>query len=186
MRNSTTILFLILAVAIGIFYLRPQYYKIQSLKNHLAEYNEALQKAKDLKVLRDQLLSKYNSIDPNSMASLKKVVPEKFDPVSMTAVVNNIAQGYGMYLANVSIKKNDNSSSRENIEGNVEDLVPYHIVPITFSFRGDYQGFYKTLSDMEKNIQIVDVRRLEIKNLKADDILAGLQFDVTLDTYWIK
>jgi Tfp pilus assembly protein PilO len=186
MRNSTTILFIVLALAIGIFYLRPQYQKIQGLKAQLLEYNNALEKAKDLKILRDQLLEKYNNIDPASAALLKKVVPEKFDPVALTAVINNIGQQYGMYLSNVSVRKEDNSSSRDALTGETEDPIPYQKVPITFTFKGNYQSFYKTLADIEKNVQIVDIRKLGIKQLKVDDISAGLQFDVTLDTYWIK
>lgn len=105
MRNSTTILILVLAVALGVFYVYPQYGKIQKLKAEEAQYNEALSKAQELKILRDKLLNDYNSIDKNSLELLKKVVPETFDPVKLMAVINSIAGRHGMILSEVTTKE---------------------------------------------------------------------------------
>lgn len=187
MRNSTTILLIILALAIGIFYVKPKYEDIGGLKVELAQYEVALNDAKDLKILRDQLLAKYNAIDQRSIDLLKKVVPEKFEPTNLVAVISAVAQRHGVFLDLAEIKEEPRLEERiDEVTGQVIPSSPYKKAQISLIMKGSYQSFYSVLSDLEKHIQIMDLKKLSIKPLRVDDISLGLQFDALFDTYWIK
>lgn len=184
MKTSTSFLILLIAIIMVVFYAKPQYDKLNALKLQYSQYEDALKKAQELKAVRDQLLDKYKSIPDEDMEKLKKVVPEKYNPVKFVADLNGIANKYGMTLFEVNIRENQQASSREEV---VSEAVPlYSVVTLDFSTKGSYENFILMLKDMENNIQLADVKSLTVSPLKEGEKSVGLNFKVSIDTYWLK
>lgn len=183
MKTSTSILILVIAITLSFFYVKPQYDKLNLLKFEYAQYEDALNKAKELKVVRDQLLEKYKSIPDEDIDKLKKVVPEKYNPIKLVADLNGIAGKYGMVLSDVTIKENNQVAS---INEGPENISLYKIVSVDFSTKGSYENFILILKDLENNVQLADVKTLAVSPLKEGEKSIGLNFKVSVDTYWLK
>ena len=182
MKTSTSIFLLLISFCMLFFYTKPQYENWKVLRGEYSKYNEALEKAKDLKVLRDELLVKYNNIPEEEVEKLKKVVPRVFNPVKLSADINGIASQYGMTLFSVSIKDIPDASA-----GLLdENPSPYKTVSIDFETKGSYENFVAMLKDIENHIQLSDVKKLTLEPLKKDELGVGLNFKVSIDSYWLK
>lgn len=64
--------------------------------------------------------------------------------------------------------------------------MPYKVIQISFVLKGGYESFVATLNDIEKNVQIVDVKKLSIKEESTSLPIKSLTFEVSIDSYWLK
>src|SRR5580704_7425460 len=103
MRNFFSIIFLAGAIAIFFFYTSPAYDGMQALSAQNAQYNAALDKATQLQQIKQTLLSRYNSFDPNALNRLSTLLPDQVDNIRLILDLDSLAGRYGMGLQNVQI-----------------------------------------------------------------------------------
>ena len=72
---------LIFAGSIFFAYTKPSYANVGLLKAQIAQYDEALQKAAQLDQLKQDLLSKYNSFNPEDIDRLQLLLPDHADNI---------------------------------------------------------------------------------------------------------
>ena len=73
--------FIIIAVCVAMYfmYISPTWAKDQTLMAQKAEYTNVLDKIKELTAERDKAIAEYNSISPEDIDKLNKLIPAKFD-----------------------------------------------------------------------------------------------------------
>ncbi len=181
MKNSTATLIIILSLGIGFFYTYPSYKKIESVSLEKKTFSDALNDAKELKELQNNLISQYKSLNQTDLENLKKVVPEFFDGESLVAIINSIASSHSMRLSEVSIlKDNDRIAS----DPNKVDI--YKTKEISFVLKGDYKNFILSLQNMEKSMLIMDLKKISIKKDQRSLDQNILDFEVKFNTYSIR
>jgi len=192
---------IMLAVSVGLFfaYTSKTYTSIQELRVKQAEYNDALSNAAELEAVRNQLIERYNMFDTQTLAELKKLLPDNVDNIKLILEINDVAVKYGMSLKNVKFQSNQTASPTTIEESNsrlAEKKKSYSSFNVEFSTEGTYSNFVLFLSDIEKSLRIVDVNSIAFSSPELPQTaLGGLtngkpkdsyKYDFSISTYWLK
>ena len=94
---------ILIAGGVFFFYTQPSYDTVQAQQAQIDQYNQALDKAAELQTLKQTLLSRYNSFDPNALDRLQKLLPDHVDNIALILDLDSIATRYGLALQNVDI-----------------------------------------------------------------------------------
>ena len=149
----------------------PLYKQISELKMQTTAYNEALDNSKALENERDKLTAKYNTISPENLLKIKKLLPDNVDNIRLILEIEQIALPYGMVLKNVKYnveKKNTPATGGAVItqdSGIGEDqFKDYGSWDLEFSTTGTYNNFINFIKDLEKNLRIIDVSSIRFSS----------------------
>ncbi len=189
---------ILIGISIGVFlvFTAPTYKDFTDLKSQVASFDEALSNSKALEKERDKLTQKYNSINPENLAKLQKLLPDNVDNIRLILEIEKIAAPYGMALRDVtydSVKKTD--TPKDQVVQGGTDSVPltnkeYGTWILGFSTEGTYNNLIAFLKDLETNLRIVDISSVSF----TSDLGAGLtpgfnevyKYDINIKTYWLK
>ncbi|MDP3646432.1 MAG: hypothetical protein Q8R25_05075 [bacterium] len=194
-RTTVSITGIILAGAIFFSYTQPAYDDSQTVRTTIAGYNRALQKAAELQSLKQQLLSRYNALNPNDIDRLQKLLPDHVDNIRLILDMDNMAATRHMALSNVDISGNDSSAGlKQPVIGALgASSRKYDSLTLGFTATGTYTDFKQFLQDLQISLRIVDFVSLTIAP-SGGSSLSGLSsqyephyaFGVNLKTYWLK
>ncbi|PIT91031.1 hypothetical protein COU17_02555 [Candidatus Kaiserbacteria bacterium CG10_big_fil_rev_8_21_14_0_10_49_17] len=181
----TPILLVIATVGIFLGYINPAYAEIQALRADEEQFNQALERARELQSVRDALLSRYNTFAKDDIDRLEKLLPDHIDNVRLILDIDGIASKYNMRTRNVTISQGNNSRSSSQNETAVVsvDTNPYGSVVIEFSVAATYEDFLRFLHDLESSLRVVDLVGLSFQSDVSGDLY---EFAVSLKTYWLK
>lgn len=192
MSNLTSTLFLLAAVGLFFGYLNPAYSgvtdasetgakSVVELRAERAQYEEALQKAREVEEARTGLLQAYNAIPDADLKRLETLLPDYLDSVRFIIEINTLAAGYHMTLKNVSVE--DTGISKAKTTSGISAIGPlpknYQSVGIVFTVSGSYDDFRSFLRDLEQSIRLADPRKVQF-SARPD---GSYDFSVTIDTY---
>ncbi|MFH1402172.1 MAG: type 4a pilus biogenesis protein PilO [Patescibacteria group bacterium] len=172
-------LFLILLSG-GLFfsYTDPTYQSMNKLKEENAQYDEALNKSKELRVVRDTLLSKYNTFAAEDIDRLNKLLPDNVDNVRLIMEIDSIALKYGAIIRKVDVGSqvfDDKSVLGPPTAG-------YGTIDLNFVIEASYDDFIKFLSDLSNSLRIADVTNLSFQS----SALGSYKYKLDIKTYWLK
>ncbi len=192
MKRLTPLLFIIGAFVIAYLYTWPQWQATSGLKMKNQELKDAQQKAQQLKEIRDSLIAQYEAIPPSDLEKVSKVVPTQYNPIKLTADINAIALRHSMLVKDFSFvdKKETSEMTTGIIDPTVEVVVPespYKVVEFDFATEGQYKDLVVFLADLEKNLQLLDIKKVTVDSAASTDkpTSSRLTFKITLDSYWM-
>ena len=157
---------ILIGIAVAAFFMlaNPIFNDISALKTQVTSYNEALNNSKALENKRDTLTAKYNTIDPNDLIKLQKLLPDNVDNIRLILEIGQIAAPYGMVLTNVQYDASNSTAAPATAGaavqgGAVASPAPsdYGTFNLEFSVSGTYDNFINFTKDMENNLRIVDI-----------------------------
>lgn len=162
-------------------YTNPQYQVVKELSAQAAQYDDALNKAKDLRATRDALLSKRNTFSQDDIDRLQRALPDNVDNIRLIIDINNIASRHGLSLKSVAVGDvSDSAASRSAVAvGNSGS--PIGSVTVNFTVTADYGSFLAFLHDLEHSLRIVDVESISFKSSSGSTNDYGL----SIRTYWL-
>lgn len=179
MRSLLPILFVAIAVGIFFGFTDPAYTRVQDLRDEESQFNQALNRSKELQQVRDQLLSRYNTFSQDDLARLEKLLPDNVDNVRLVLDFDSIASRYGMRLRNIALETPDSRAQRGQVGAGDR---PYQSVTLSFSVTGGYDSFRSFLEDLEQSLRLVDVSAIAFSATAS-----GLyDYSVSVTTYWLK
>jgi len=178
MRLLAPIILIIISVASFFTYVDPTYQEIKEIHIEEAQYDEALERSRELQMIRDELLSRYNTFRTEDLRRLDKMLPDNVDNVRLILEINEIASNYGMTLRSVAFSDTSKASSGE-IEV-VDDR--YDAISLSFSVSTTYENFLRFLGDLEGNLRIVDIEKIDFSSGDVD----LSEYDVSIRTYWLE
>ncbi len=171
------------AAAIGLFvmYTNPTYKDAQVLAVQANAYEEALQKAQEMRTLRDELLAKRNSFSANDVAKLERILPDNVDNIRLIIDINNIAVRHSLSLTDVALGEMSDSSvaRKEGVVGSSGD--PVGSVEVGFTLLATYDGYLAFLQDLEHSLRIVDVTSVSFAAEAGD----RNNYDFKIRTNWL-
>lgn len=184
MNNKFILPILLIIISIGLFvmYIDPTYEQIKVLKSKNSEFNEALNKSKELRQVRDGLLDQYNSFSQEDLVKLKKLLPDTVDNVRLIMDIDSIASEYGITIQNIQVDAHQNESKGEIVV--VSNSKPYDFVTLSFSMSASYDDFISFVTDLKNSLRLVDIKDIEFDVSETGSSLN--KYNVTIRTYWLK
>ncbi|MEX0917169.1 MAG: type 4a pilus biogenesis protein PilO [Candidatus Paceibacterota bacterium] len=177
------VVFVLVSIALFVVYINPAYSEIKTLQTEREEFDEALNKSKELQAIRDQLLTRYNTFPPEDLERLQKLLPDNVDNVRLILDLDEIASSYGLRVQNVAVREgseqSEENTSRPTIgknNGSVSSVL------LTFSVNATYSNFVAFLKDLEQSLRIVDVESLSFSSSEND----LYEYTMSVRTYWLK
>ena len=176
----------------GFFYFtKPSYDEMGVLKQQEASYNSALDNARTLESERDKLTKKYNSIDPENLTKLSKLLPDNVDNIRLILEIEKVAAPYGMALRDVKYDAENTDKTAVDVNGiPPESRQDYGTWNLEFSTKGTYNNFLNFVRDLEKNLRIVDIASVEFSSatgLGTSPALSSIYtYNFKIKTYWLK
>tara|TARA_B100000745_G_scaffold300516_1_gene254900 strand:+ start:3792 stop:4355 length:564 start_codon:yes stop_codon:yes gene_type:complete len=184
-KSILAILFIGVAIALFVMYIRPTYDATQGNRNKIATFDEALKKTREIQELKSDLLARRNVFTEENLQRLQKMLPDHVDNVRLVLDLDGIAANYGMRIQNVAIQETvgENNSETSILNGGELDNKPYQSLTLQFEVVATYDEFVVLLRDLESSLRIVDMTTLSIRpDSTADDLYT---FGVALRTYWL-
>lgn len=179
MKAFLPILFIVIAGGLFFGFIDPTYSRVKELRAEESEYNEALNRSRELQEVRDSLLARYNAFSQSALQRLEKMIPDHVDNVRLILDLDAMASKYGMRVRNVEIETAESRANRGQIgpeERAHESLI------LTFTVSGTYDTFRSYLADLERSLRLSDVVGIAFT---AND--TGIyDYTVSLKTYWLK
>ena len=174
---------ILIAAAIGLFALftNPTYQNIKVLQTQVGAFDNALDKANELKGVRDQLLSRRNTFATENVQKLERILPDNVDNIRFIIDINNIAARRNLSLSNVSVGTVSDSKVARNALSIGSSGDPVGSASVSFSLSASYDDFLAFMQDLEHSLRIVDVQTLDFKPA------SGGKYDISLAirTYWL-
>lgn len=179
MKSLLPVLFVVIAVGIFFGYIDPAYSRVQELREDEAQFDQALDRSRELQQVRDQLLSRYNVIPQSDIDRLEKFLPDNVDNVRLILDIDSIAARYGMRTRNVQLQVTDDRPALGQVG---EDDREYQSIIVSFSVSGTYDEFRALIEDLEQSLRLVDV-----VNISFSSTGTGIyDYSVGIQTYWLK
>lgn len=180
MKWLLPVFFVIIAFGIFFGYVDGAYQDTKSLHAEVQNYDDALQKSKELQAIRDALLSRYNTFSSADLERLEKMLPDNIDNVRLVLELDSIAAQYGMRVSGVVI----NEEVTTNAEGTVGPSNEfYDTVVLSFNVTGSYENFIAFLQDIESNLRVADITTLAFD---GDSSEAVYTYSLGIRTYWLR
>ncbi len=191
MGNLVSLILIITSIGLFFGYTDPLYTRaetdasgpgIKVLRSQVAEYNSAMEKAEELRKVRDGLAKKYNAFTDDQKNQLQKILPDNIDNIRLIIEINDkIAQAFGMNIRNFRTDAGATESSDKKQVG--KDASQYGILTLSFSTTATYDKFLDFLSALESSLRILDVSSIQFS---AGSETGVYDYAVTLKTYWLK
>ncbi len=197
---------LLIALALGAFFLytQPIYGEAKEVKAEVAKLKDAQTKLDAALKKKDKLATTYNALDTTLIDRLEKLMPDNLDNIKLIIDVDRTAKQYGMILnavkfdvdqqvkAAATTKTTTNTSTtatsddapvvRDN-KSALEAKKDYNSFSLTMTVTGTFANFTKLMSDMEKNLRIIDITSV---TFDAQDTKEVYKFEVKAKIYWLK
>ena len=193
---------ILIGISIAVFFVltNPIYNEIASLRVQVASYDEALNNSKMLENERDKLTAKYNSIDPDNLLKLRRLLPENIDNIRLILEIEQIASPYGMVLKDVKYSttndKDNTKSAPSGILGTVQGggvaqspRKDYGVWDVEFSTVGTYNNFLNFTRDLENNLRMVDISSVQFSSAGSgagSSVPEAYKYNFSIKTYWLK
>jgi hypothetical protein len=181
MKSLTPIILILDSVGLFFWYIYPKYDEVKALQVEQQDYQAKIDKSLQLKKMRDELMKKYNAMDPNDLEKLKKILPDTVDNVRLIIDIDNIASQYGMVIRSIAINSDAKTAETGKKVIDLQDK-SYGSLTLSFTTTAPYDVFLKFLTDLEESQRIVDIVSLSVTADKTE----AYSYSVTLKTYWLR
>jgi len=171
---------ILIAVFLFFGFIDPTYSDVQGLQTEIAQFDEALEKSKELQAIRDELLSKYNTFSSSDIERLEKMLPDNVNNVRLILDIDGIAGTYGLSIRNISVS--ERGVNGEEVVG--PDNRAYGSVELGFTVSGGYRDFANFIKDLEKSLRLVDISGISFSTIGSE--VDFYDYTVGVRTYWLK
>ena len=189
MRIIFSIVRIVAGALIIIFLVLPIKAEVDSLKFKKSELGNTEAQAKQYATLGQDVVGRFQSIDPAQVERLKKMVPDTVDNIRFINDVNGIAKKTGMKLKKVDYNAQDlkgaDIKNSEKIATNSSSL--YGSYTVSFAVSGTYKQFVEFLSSLENSLRLVDITDVTFTSVGQTEGKAEMyDFSIKAQSYWLK
>ena len=178
-RPIISTLLIIIAVITFFTFIDPTYKEVKALNIENNQFDQALNRSKELQAIRDKLLSRYNTFSTGDLDRIDKLLPDNVDNVRLILDLDGIASKYGMLVREVVIVKGNEDSGDA-----VNTGIRIGKIELSFKITAPYEDFKKFVRDLEQSLRIVDIKSLSFKPRAENRDL--MDFNIVITTYWLK
>lgn len=177
----TPIILVIAAILLFFFYIDPEYQSIKERLTYQDGLKESLEQAQDLSELRRKKVAEYDAFKEADKRKLAVMISSQVDETSLFNNIAGIGSQNGVSLTKVSIGEDVDGGGRGEEEEEGVAINDIKDVNVSFTAQTSYTNFVAFLEDIEKSLQIMDV-----KSFKVSPTATGARvydFEVQLTAY---
>lgn len=163
---------------------RPSLELAKAHQKEIADYNLAIEQAQKLIDRINELNKAQNDIPPSDLERLEIMLPNDIDQVGTIITLDSLATKHGMSFGDISItpivdtqqvvvQKNQTFADKLKIQDEatldqqvvtIDTSEETHLrsLGISFSVTGDYAKFRDFVTEIEKNLVLMDVKEMNI------------------------
>lgn len=169
---------LFIVVSIGLFfgYVDATYEHIKVLRVQNDEFTLALEQARELEEIQNQLRGKYNTFSSEDLTRLKKLLPDNVDNVRLILDIDHVAEAHDVRVSSLKLEEGKTGVA-VGAQGK-----PYESATMSFSVSASYEVFLEFLKDLEASLRIIDPVRV---SFTASEVNL-YTYAVSIHTYWLK
>lgn len=189
MRIVFSIIRIVAGALIIFFLVLPIKAEVDSLKFKKSQLGSTESEAKEYAALGQDVVGRFQSIDPAQVERLKKMVPDTVDNIRFINDVNGIAKKTGMKLKKVDYNAQDlkgtKIQSSEDIPVVSNSL--YGSYTVNFSVSGSYKQFVEFLEALENSLRLVDITDVTFTSVgQTEGKVEMYDFSIKAQSYWLK
>lgn len=172
--------------AVGIFfgYVTGGYEVVKTLRADAAQYDEALARSAELRSLRDRLNATYRTFSAGDIEKLLTLLPDNLDNIRLALDLDAIADVNSLKIINLELKEEEPQMETIPVgELPQSEALTLGTATLTFEVEGSYPNLVAFLTDLEKNLRVVDITDLKFVQVKED---APQTYTVGIRMYWLK
>lgn len=163
-----------------------------------AEYQSAIESAKKLIAVRDQVLRDFNDVSQVDRERLAKMIPDDVDNIRLIIDLNNIALRNGFSLQQIKATVapegakivgqpppmiGDMSMLTRPADQSLSISIPtLDYVTVSFTVNAPYQQFLNFLQEVEANLRLMEITKL---GMSVSDT-GQYTYKVELKTFWLR
>lgn len=182
MRYLVPLILVVASIGLFIMYTDPAFVTAKEMSSQLSQYNDALSQSTQVRQVRDQLLSRRNTLSTGDVKRLERLLPDNVDNIHLIIDINDIAARYHLQMTNVSV-----SSAQESGTGGVgAGTSPIGSMTLAFNVNATYDEFVSFMQDVERSLRIVDVKSIKFDTSSQTTGTNDMRFSVQLQTYWLR
>jgi Tfp pilus assembly protein PilO len=146
------------------YWIKPTWIEVQKLRGEQKTFSDFLNKTKETKIIRDDLLSVYNSIPPAELERLKKIVPREIEKEKILVQFEDLALKNGLSIKSFDIlqKKTEKGETIPTAPKLTEEAL------LNLDLAGNYESFLNFLKDAERSLRITDIYEISFKATDKD------------------
>lgn len=178
MRNIIgTILFLAAAIGIVVGFIVPRADNIGAMRERKTELDQTLTRFRELRDVRDNLLSRYNSVLQSDIERLQKMVPQTPNTGSLLTELDQLARSNALLLRSVELGETA-AAQGQVLAGS--SAGPAESLRLTLRVVGPYASFRSFLSSLEHGLRLVDVSSLAFSGGEGN----VSEYNISANSYW--
>lgn len=169
-----TSLFILGTLIIGTVYLKSEWQERKNLSEEMRYLRDINTELDRLIINRDDLLEEINRISKSDLDRVRQAVPVGSQEAELMTNLEQIAGKNGLVLKNIEFEKTAAELSKPPAGATLGQPKPggnFHVLQTTGPFKelpfslillGTYESLKAFLDGLEKNIRIVDIKRLTL------------------------
>lgn len=189
MRIIFSLIRIVAGVLIFVFLVFPIKNQVSDLKLKKTKLNTTESNAKEFAQLGQDVVSRFQSLDPAQVERLKKMVPDSVDNVRFINDINGIAKRSGMNLRKVDYNPEElKTDGAEKLSANsTAGYAPYGSYTLRFVVTGSYSQFLVFIDSLENSLRLLDITDITFNSAGSGENKADIyEFSITTRSYWLK
>jgi Tfp pilus assembly protein PilO len=189
MRYIFLLILIGLSITAFVLYIKPRYEIAREAKTQVEAYSSNLDTAEKLKTSREELIARYNNIPKADLDNLKTLLPDSVDNIRLIIQIDSLAVRNGLSTVRGVNYQVQDKNVGSNEQAQSVSRLPYEEFVISFETTGQYQNFLSFLADLERNLRIVDITKIEFSpstTAGTTSPATSMSYRITLKTYWLK
>lgn len=188
-KNIITIMLLLGAVALGLFFINPELQRFKDLRVETNELNELSAELDTLIQDRDSLIGLLNSFSEEDLVRLSRSMPEGSQASQFLVYLESLAAQHGLTLRQLDITQGatqQTPSGQPRPGGVTQKITPAGNIKeleVLFKVGGTYENMKRMLKGLEHNIRIVDIKDMSFQSpTSLNDVRT--EYTMKLKTYY--
>ncbi len=186
-KALTPIFALIIAIGLGVTFVKPTFEEIRALQVEEADYVEAIATANDLRASLEEKKRIRDSYNPTDLERLHTMLPQETHEVALVLDLDALARRHRMSLAGIQVgaegaQSAQRAQSPESAAPTDATDTPYTALDISFSLLGTYEDLRAFLESLEQSLVFFDVVDLTFGATEGD----LTAYELTVRTYAYK
>lgn len=186
-RLFIIIFFLFGAGVVGLFYLKPEWQKFQTLRQENKELQQTSAEFDSLTERRDALIEEVNAISKEQRNLIGQALPKGPAAADFLVGLEALTKKRAIALRRVDLASTievKGKSGQPQTVGAVAALPNKEAIfefPISLSVSSSYESFKEFLHDLEKNLRLIDIQEISFFAPPKGQLF---DFNLRLKTYY--
>ena len=184
-RLFITMILIGCAALLGVFYLRPEWQRFQTLRREIAELEEIGVEFAALIANRDALLARINAISKENLGRADRMLPQGPRTADFLVSIEALTMQSGMALRRIDVvspqeEKTDASARPGGATSGQprpaagatapRTVQETKALPFSIQIAGSYEVLKKFLTGLERNLRLIDVENISFSAGEKGDI----------------